>query len=134
MMKPNPKILRRFFSEQGHQNYGYINEENEKKKIFPSSLKQYFPVSIGHDQQSKKNFLRQLTSQTEQKLQKLVFAPVTSKVEDKKNDTMFISVKSPHTIVETGQSFHRNMKSGSQRFRWNLLFNVLVWLIVPLPF
>ncbi len=28
---------------------------------------------------------------------------------------------------------HRPMKMGKQRFRWNLLFNVLVWLIVPLP-
>ncbi|CAF4076685.1 unnamed protein product [Rotaria sp. Silwood2] len=25
------------------------------------------------------------------------------------------------------------MKTGSQRFRWNLLFNFLVWLIMPLP-
>lgn len=23
--------------------------------------------------------------------------------------------------------------AGKQRFRWNLLFNVLVWLIIPLP-
>ena len=25
------------------------------------------------------------------------------------------------------------MKAGKQRFRWNLLFNVLVWVVVPLP-
>ncbi len=28
---------------------------------------------------------------------------------------------------------HRPMKMGKQRLRWNLLFNVLVWVIVPLP-
>ncbi|CAF1665474.1 unnamed protein product [Rotaria magnacalcarata] len=38
-----------------------------------------------------------------------------------------------HAFIETGLSSHRSMKSGSQRFRWNLAFNLLVWLIVPLP-
>ena len=25
------------------------------------------------------------------------------------------------------------IKTGKQRFRWNLMFNLLVWLIVPMP-
>jgi hypothetical protein len=28
---------------------------------------------------------------------------------------------------------HREIKSGRQRFRWNLVFNILVWIICPLP-
>ena len=28
---------------------------------------------------------------------------------------------------------HRPVKLGRQRFRWNLVFNVLVWMICPLP-
>jgi hypothetical protein len=44
------------------------------------------------------------------------------------------SYKDRHKLVETGLTLQRDMKSGSQRFRWNLLFNLLLWLIVPLPF
>ncbi|CAF1180235.1 unnamed protein product [Adineta steineri] len=29
---------------------------------------------------------------------------------------------------------HHEIKDGRQRFRWNLIFNVLVWIICPLPF
>ncbi|CAF4646028.1 unnamed protein product, partial [Rotaria socialis] len=134
MMRPNPKTLVRFFSEQGHQNNGYINEENETNKILPSSHKQYFPEPIEHDQPSKMNFFRQLSSQAEQKLQDLVISSVKSILEDKHDDAKINSHKPPHSIIETGQGSHREMKSGSQRFRWNLLFNLLVWLIVPLPF
>ncbi|CAF5222286.1 unnamed protein product, partial [Rotaria magnacalcarata] len=43
------------------------------------------------------------------------------------------TAKATHAVIETGLSSHRSMKSGSQRFRWNLAFNLLVWLIVPLP-
>ena len=28
---------------------------------------------------------------------------------------------------------HKPIKTGKQRFRWNLMFNLLVWLIVPMP-
>jgi hypothetical protein len=28
---------------------------------------------------------------------------------------------------------HREIKNGRQRLRWNLLFNILVWIICPLP-
>ncbi|CAF2060155.1 unnamed protein product [Rotaria magnacalcarata] len=133
-MRPNPKTLIRFFSEQGHQNNGYINEENETNKILPSSHKQHFPESIQHDQQSKMSFFRQLSSQAEQKLQDLVVNSVKSMLEDKNDNAKIYSHKPPHSIIETGQGSHRMMKSGSQRFRWNLLFNLLVWLIVPLPF
>jgi hypothetical protein len=28
---------------------------------------------------------------------------------------------------------HHEKKNGRQRFRWNLIFNVLVWIICPLP-
>ena len=28
---------------------------------------------------------------------------------------------------------HKPIKRGKQRLRWNLMFNLLVWLIVPMP-
>ncbi|CAF3486602.1 unnamed protein product [Rotaria sp. Silwood1] len=50
--------------------------------------------------------------------------------QDKDN---IIETSPPHTIIETGIT-HHEMKGGSQRLRWNLLFNLLVWLVVPFPF
>jgi hypothetical protein len=41
-----------------------------------------------------------------------------------------VSIPIPEPIVPI---IHREMKSGRQRFRWNLIFNVLVWIICPLP-
>ena len=41
-----------------------------------------------------------------------------------------ISIPIPESIAPI---VHREIKSGRQRIRWNLLFNVLVWLICPLP-
>jgi hypothetical protein len=55
-------------------------------------------------------------------------------LEDEKNDIIINSSKISQTGSEMGLASHRPMKEGSQRFRWNLLFNVLIWLIVPLPF
>lgn len=34
----------------------------------------------------------------------------------------------PSSVMES-----KSMKTGKQRFRWNLMFNFLVWLIIPLP-
>ncbi|CAF1176713.1 unnamed protein product [Rotaria sp. Silwood1] len=147
-MSSNPKILGRFFSEQGRQNYAYITEENETQLIIPSSRQQYFRTAIRHDQQSKKKFPRQLASQGEHKLNNLEnkaqhnndlleTSTITRAIlvpENQKNNVVVVSDIPQYTIVETDQSSHRNMKTGSQRFRWNLLFNFLVWLIVPLPF
>ena len=95
---------------------------------------------------AKKSFLRQLSNHAEQKidrseqeahkvgelLEKPIFTRVTSLQEDGV-DVIIDSPLAPHTIIETGLTAHREMKAGSQRFRWNLLFNLLVWLIVPLP-
>jgi hypothetical protein len=67
-MVSNPKKLVRFFSEQCHKNCGYIQEENETKKI---SLKQHFRGPIDNVQQSRKNFLRQRSSPAEQKIDNL---------------------------------------------------------------
>ena len=41
-----------------------------------------------------------------------------------------ISVAIPEILPAT---VHRPMKTGRQRIRWNLVFNILVWLICPLP-
>ena len=43
-------------------------------------------------------------------------------------------VQSIPIIVEPSLPvIHREIKSGRQRWRWNLLFNFLVWIICPLP-
>jgi len=41
-----------------------------------------------------------------------------------------VSIPIPEPTIPT---VHREIKSGRQRFRWNLIFNVLVWIICPLP-
>ncbi|CAF1153795.1 unnamed protein product [Rotaria sordida] len=147
-MASNPKVLKRFFSEQGRQNYAYISEENETNMTMLSLLKQYHRIPFEHDQQSKKNFLSQFKLQAEHKIDNFgkeaghdsglfetsTVSDVISIPEDSKNNIISVSSIPSHTIVETNENSHREMKSGSQRFRWNLLFNVLVWSIVPLPF
>ena len=34
---------------------------------------------------------------------------------------------------EKGKSVRHKLKTGKQRFRWNLIFNLLVWFVVLLP-
>ncbi|UJR27633.1 hypothetical protein I4U23_008914 [Adineta vaga] len=41
-----------------------------------------------------------------------------------------ISISIPESTIPIN---HHDIKSGQQRFRWNLLFNLLVWIICPLP-
>ncbi|CAF1663763.1 unnamed protein product, partial [Didymodactylos carnosus] len=113
-------------------------EGNETKKI-PSP-------SIEHAHQHTKNRFRQLTSHAEAETDNLEkeaqhVSEILKRSKQKEDqadinnsDIVVASSISPHTLVETGLTSHRGMKSGSQRFRWNLLFNLLLWLIVPLPF
>ena len=131
-MTTNSRKFVRFLSEQYHHNYGYINEENNKFEYIP------MPIKI------KRNLVRQFSPRTEQKLNQLksdsqqlsetlenpIFTRVTSIEEDKLSN---IIPSSSHITIETGLNYHRDIKDGSQRFRWNLLFNLLLWLIVPLP-
>jgi hypothetical protein len=138
-MTPNPKKLVRFFSEQHHQNNDYINEEN--------NISEYSQLLI----KTNRNFFRQFSPQTEQKidrfisgvqrlsnlLEKPIFTGVSSIQEDQlfiKNVDVIIPSSLSHTIIETGLNYHRDIKGGSQRFRWHLVFNILLWLIIPLPF
>lgn len=96
----------RFLSEQSHRNYGYLDEETTPRLSTPAA---------------KENSLRQLPAQAEQEAQH---------VGELLENSIFTGIN----MIETGLAGHREMKEGSQRFRWNLLFNLLVWLIVPLPF
>jgi hypothetical protein len=138
---PPARKLARFFSEQ-YQNYGYMEEESE------NGAKP--PIVVSPPRISRKNFLRQISIQAEQKiddsereaelvseiLQQPAFTRLTSITQDEEiTDRTNIIVESitPHVAIETGITY-TELKTGSQRFRWNLLFNILVWLIVPLPF
>jgi hypothetical protein len=42
----------------------------------------------------------------------------------------YVSIVIPEILPAT---VHRPMKTGRQRVRWNLIFNILVWIICPLP-
>jgi hypothetical protein len=147
-MQANPKSFGRFFSEpQGH-NRSNVSEESGKTKPVPRPTEHFQPV-IRHDQPPKKNFLRQMSSIAEQKvdaleedaqrvnnaLQDQRFTRITSISEDEpnKNDIIISSI-APQALVETELTFHREMKPGRQWFRWNLLYNLLLWVVVPLPF
>ncbi|CAF1119521.1 unnamed protein product [Rotaria sordida] len=94
----------------------------------------------------KKNFLRQISMEAEQKFDQtelvsgiLQGSTFTQMISVNENETInqhtniIIEPVSSHTIIEIGIT-HSTMKSGSQRLRWNLLFNLLIWLVVLLPF
>jgi hypothetical protein len=134
MTEINPRILRRFYSEQGNKSYGVLYDEDDMNKSIRPSTNKYFLAPIKHDRQPRKDILSQQTSQNGQKSGTLPTSPVILKLEDEKNDIIINSGKMSQTSPEMGVASHRSMKEGSQRFRWNLLFNVLIWLIVPLPF
>ncbi|CAF3520095.1 unnamed protein product [Rotaria sp. Silwood1] len=97
-----------------------------------------------------KNFLRQISAEIERKIDRLEqqtqivggilqwpkFTRFSSSDRNEKinqDKDNIIETSPPHTIIETGIT-HHEMKGGSQRLRWNLLFNLLVWLVVPFPF
>ena len=140
--------FKRFYSEPYDHNLSDITEINGKMKMVGRPAEK-FQATIGHDQPFKKNFLRQISSIAEEKINNSEenaqhmsevlanpkFTHVTSINEDEPdNKNIIISSEiPPHTIIETGLTFHRKMKQGSQWFRWNLLFNLLLWLIVPFP-
>lgn len=133
MSKADSRIFRRFLSEQGYRNGAFLSEESETKKIILSEIKESFPVPIRDDQQSNKTSLWQQTLQIAQKSEKPMNSFATLNLVYENEHDIMDSNKSKHSAVDMGQTSHRNTKTGYQRWRWNLLFNVLVWLIVPLP-
>ena len=104
-MPSNIHKFGRFLSEQSHRNYGYLEEATPRFST---------PAA-------KENCVRQLSAQAEHEAQH---------VGELLENSIFTGI----TMIETDLVAHREMKEGSQRFRWNLLFNLLVWLVVPLPF
>jgi len=138
-MNKNQVKLVRFLSEQ-YQNHGYIDEDGNSTKNF----------AVETVKSPKKNFLRQISKEAENKidqserevqrvndiLQQPTLTRLTSINLNEKIDqhtNIIVETVSPHVAIETGIT-QREQKSGSQRLRWNLLFNLLFWLIVPLPF
>ena len=120
----NLKKLHRYLSEPTYQNYAYVVDENGQ--VPPPATK------------PKLDRLEQQAQDVADTLQKPIFTRVISLQEDKKDiNESNVIIQSPaaaQTIVETGLATHRQMKPGKQRFRWNLLFNLLILIIVPLPF
>lgn len=145
------KKLVRCLSEPTHDNYERIDDKHNQ--VSKGSTAMIAPLGFGdHNKNRRMNFLRQLSSNAEEKidrlenqaqdvaaiLQKPIFHTVISLQEEAKdleqNDAIIQPVHSAHTIIETRLTTHREMKTGKQRFRWNLLFNLLLWILVPLPF
>jgi hypothetical protein len=147
-MQENPKRVGRFFSApQGH-NQSYVSEDSDNMKPVPRPSVHFQP-GIKDDHTPKKNFLRRISSVAEEKiddseedaqrvseaLQDFRSTRITSIFEDESNNKdIVISSIAPATLVDTDLTFHRDLKPGRQWFRWNLLFNLLLWLVVPLPF
>jgi hypothetical protein len=147
-MQANSKTLGRFFSVPHGHNQSNISNENDNTTPVPRSI-EHFQPRIKEDQPPRKNFLRQISLIAEQKIDQLEenaqdvsnalhdskFTQVTFLCEDEpnKNDIVISSI-APDPMVETCLTFHRDIKPGKQWFRWNLLFNLIIWLIVPLPF
>ena len=136
-----PKKLFRCISEPTHDNYAYIDDNNDNNPWQKSFVEQ--------NKGKKMNLFRQISSKAEHKidqpekqaqdvgeiLQKPMFTKITCLEENNRQSNAIIqSVNSAHTIIETGLTTHRQMKKGKQRFRWNLLFNLLLFIVVPLPF
>ncbi|CAF0928190.1 unnamed protein product [Rotaria sp. Silwood1] len=138
-MNNNQRELVRFMSEQ-HQNNAYVDDgNNDTPKITA-------PTAATR----KKNFLRQISIKAEEKVDELEreadlvheilqgpsFTRMMSVDENQIMDqhtNIVIEPVSPNTIIETGVTYSA-IKPGSQRVRWNLLFNLLLWIVVPFPF
>ncbi|CAF1084281.1 unnamed protein product [Rotaria sordida] len=143
MIKIRTKKLVRFLSDpSGYKNKPMTGTNNNK--ITEDQLNENFQIPIKHNYLTRRIFSRQSSQKInhlEQEsqciseiLQKPQFTHVTSVCKDESNQQdIVISSKSLHTVIETDLTFHRDIKAGSQRFRWNILFNILVWLIVPFP-
>jgi hypothetical protein len=147
-MQANSKTFDRSVSEPVGQTQSNVNQENGNMKRVPRP-NDHVQLRIKHDHLPKKNFARQISLLAEEKIDELEedaqrvsdtlqdsnFMRITSICEDEpiKNDIVISSI-APPAIIETHLPSHRDIKAGSQWFRWNLLFNLLVWLIVPLPF
>ena len=138
----------RFLSDPYDYKGRPIIHDSDNKEITASPV-EHVQIQIKDNHQPKRKILRRFSSKAEQKidnleqeaqrvsdiLQKPIFTSIKSLHEDDLNkQDIVISSISQHTTIETGLTFHRDIKAGRQRFRWNLLFNLLVWLIVPFPF
>ena len=138
-MKNNQRKLVRFLSEQ-HQNYGYMDDDDNATKNFAVAMwkipKKYTLHRISVEAERKIDESEREAQLISDILQPPTFTNVTSIIEgegiNQHTNTVIESV-SPHIALETG-IIHIPKQNGSQRLRWNLLFNLLLWLIVLLPF
>ena len=138
-MKNNQRKLVRFLSEQ-HQNYGYMDDDDNATKNFAAAMwkipKKYTLHQISVEAERKIDESEREAQLISDILQPPTFTNVTSIIEgegiNQHTNTVIESV-SPHIALETG-IIHIPKQNGSQRLRWNLLFNLLLWLIVLLPF
>lgn len=108
-MPPTSNALRATYS---HQNFGFQSDSNEKKTQYRRAIS-YNDYHTLHEEEP-------------------------SEPQSEKNPTLSFSSTAHVSIpiaepITTDSIIHREIKTGRQRFRWNLIFNLLVWIICPLP-
>lgn len=140
-MSHHQRQYNRSRSDISHQNYAYFQDEEESKAQpikKPKSRKMSFIRQISTQAEKKIDQLEQKVQDVANILQKPIFIRVISLNKEAKDVSQSnVIIESPpaaHTNIETSLTTHREMKTGKQRFRWNLLFNLLLLIIVPLPF
>ncbi|CAF1159934.1 unnamed protein product [Rotaria sordida] len=115
------------------------NLDNQVKQAVVSNLLTWHKNFIGHisvEAEKQIDRLEQERQVINEILQTRTLTRPSSVDKNKdinQHTNIIIEPVSQHTIIETGMT-HVEMKSGGQRIRWNLLFNLLLWLVVPLPF
>ena len=130
MAKSNSKLVR-FFSEQGYRNRGYLDQEDDESEFQATAIQEY-RSTVGNDRQQKPDLFRQ-TSQREHESKNLALSDTKSILNDQTNQPVIASLDQQHMVVDMGMVPSPEKKQSSQRLRWNLVFNLLVWIIVPLP-
>ena len=127
-MNDNPKKLIRFFSEQ-YQNYKCMPDDGSKivsKAPIPvlKILQKDFLRQISKEAR-KTNSLEKETPVIVDLSQQPTFLPIPLIDEEEENIN-------PHTTIDI-ENTHSKKETTSQRLRWNLLFNILLWIVVPFP-
>lgn len=132
------KQFRRYLSDEGYKNYSYVFDEEEKQwqkksSEMPQSKKQFIPGAVISRISSTENDYRKHTRLRETLNGSPIVAATKIQLE---NENVYFNQSSPGIIENTSieKGFYKKSKSSSQRWRWNLIFNLLVWIIVPLPF
>lgn len=135
--------LQRFVSQPAHENRAYVPDGKETASTTVQQETQRprrpnFVSQISVRAQEKVDVSERQVDQVGELLKRPNFQRIFSLREEEpdieKDPIVIESTITKKDITSSGYATHRDIKPGSQRFRWNLVFNLLLWIIVPLPF